>query len=770
MTDTPKSPSTFTIGSLEVVLTADDITRLPEPVDVIVSSDGRHLCHDGGVSAAIWRAAKRPLVDPVPELRLGDVLRSQAGELRAKHVLHAITIDRGQNKKIGPRDAVELWGKVLDTANELGARTLAAPLLGGRTARLGHSGSAVALFDAIALRVNERGSLCRITVADPKGLDVCQAVFESRELPRPLGEILAQLAPALPSETATRLHEVWSSSASVSSAIGAVSLLEVLLQALAERGIARANEESNRNPSAIDLSAGRHFEVVGGRARLRNRPTLVELFAAAEEAHRVAGAPIDDAVVAACRDALSSRNRLVHDALGDGVVRKREILGACRIIAQRMLIERAHQQMAIGTADQRAGESTLPWAPVAGMAAAAGGGVLGPVGVALAVGALLGGAVGKIVRRSQGSRTATPSKPAPDRLLRVESVSVTGTEHVRRFHSFIREVLDREVVAELVEHLRANGHVGRDDVVMLEHCVQMSDPAKFLADQLSLSQLRKEVAVRTGLQIGPDESARSAAERLLEYFGYPVSGELRGLTAIRREVEGARRRVAGAGEDVDVLRGAVTGVATQLEYAVLVLLRFVCVAAFGEDAEAHARNRGWLETSTPLEKLSLGALLDVLGKLAKELADETSPAAFVFQQSFESRRLSPMHTQDIPTLRNTLAHYGKLGDSPAPGQARDAAAAFLEAAEQFLAYLGDPKHRIFPWIIRIDQIQSDRWARRVILATNDEGYSETLFTDHVVEPGQLYLMHPLSNPLRVDPILVAAGELKFEPKTRAKSG
>ena len=60
----------------------------------------------------------------------------------------------------------------------------------------------------------------------------------------------------------------------------------------------------------------------------------------------------------------------------------------------------------------------------------------------------------------------------------------------------------------------------------------------------------------------------------------------------------------------------------------------------------------------------------------------------------------------------------------------------------------------------IDAIRLDRWRRRVVRAVSDEGVVETLFTDRPLHPGELYLMHPLSNPLRVDPVLVPAGEIE----------
>ena len=45
------------------------------------------------------------------------------------------------------------------------------------------------------------------------------------------------------------------------------------------------------------------------------------------------------------------------------------------------------------------------------------------------------------------------------------------------------------------------------------------------------------------------------------------------------------------------------------------------------------------------------------------------------------------------------------------------------------------------------------------MAVDDRGDSEKIFTDEILRPGALYFMHPLSNPTRVDPVLVQAGAL-----------
>ena len=60
---------------------------------------------------------------------------------------------------------------------------------------------------------------------------------------------------------------------------------------------------------------------------------------------------------------------------------------------------------------------------------------------------------------------------------------------------------------------------------------------------------------------------------------------------------------------------------------------------------------------------------------------------------------------------------------------------------------------------RLREIVFDQWGRKRISVLGDDGRTEWLFTDEDLRPGEMYLMHPLNNPIRVDPILVPAGDL-----------
>jgi hypothetical protein len=73
-------------GQRHPTLVAGSIDNLPERFDALVSSDDNYLSHSGGISLRLWEAGRiEQVVDGVerPQLRLGDVFVSRAGDLVA---------------------------------------------------------------------------------------------------------------------------------------------------------------------------------------------------------------------------------------------------------------------------------------------------------------------------------------------------------------------------------------------------------------------------------------------------------------------------------------------------------------------------------------------------------------------------------------------------------------------------------------------------------------------------------------------------------------
>jgi O-acetyl-ADP-ribose deacetylase (regulator of RNase III) len=101
-----------------------DITKLE--VDAIANAANTQLQHGGGVAGAIVRAGGRSIQDESDALApigLGEAVETGAGDLPARWVIHAATMELG-----GPTSAAVIRQATRNTlakADELGARSLA---------------------------------------------------------------------------------------------------------------------------------------------------------------------------------------------------------------------------------------------------------------------------------------------------------------------------------------------------------------------------------------------------------------------------------------------------------------------------------------------------------------------------------------------------------------------------------------------------------------------------------------------------------------------
>ena len=112
----------MTMVELEVLQA--DVTKLD--VDAITNAANTQLKHGGGVAAAISRAGGADVQresDEKAPIGLGDAVATTAGDMPARHVIHAATMELG-----GPTSAEIIeraTRSTLATADELGCRSLA---------------------------------------------------------------------------------------------------------------------------------------------------------------------------------------------------------------------------------------------------------------------------------------------------------------------------------------------------------------------------------------------------------------------------------------------------------------------------------------------------------------------------------------------------------------------------------------------------------------------------------------------------------------------
>jgi O-acetyl-ADP-ribose deacetylase (regulator of RNase III) len=110
--------------AIEIEVAQADVTKLD--VDAITNAANTRLKHGGGVAAAISRAGgpevQRESDEKAP-IGLGDAAVTTAGDMPARHVIHAATMELG-----GPTSAEIIeraTRSTLSTADDLGCKSLA---------------------------------------------------------------------------------------------------------------------------------------------------------------------------------------------------------------------------------------------------------------------------------------------------------------------------------------------------------------------------------------------------------------------------------------------------------------------------------------------------------------------------------------------------------------------------------------------------------------------------------------------------------------------
>ncbi len=732
-----RSPSPpLHLGSIEVEHRSESLVTVARSVDAVVSSDDNYLSHGGGVSAALWSAAREVDTSRLPlPASLGDVLETRAGRLGCAHLYHAISIDLDTGERANAGQVRDLTGRVVERAIRDGVKSIAMPVFASGAGLLGPRVAAVAMLEGLAIAAEW------MTVA-------------------PERVVIATLPRDGSTDDAVRR------------ALASIVTREALEQKLGEfeiaAGIGEAPPKAADDLSLVERSIDAALAFARGSAALP-RPSasanirekaraLFELLDAAEGPSRLPLAGLLSELV-------QDRNALAHSVDARPVQ-------AMRIVAMRQRTATFIDLcLAVGRPNQVVpSRDTSPRDTSLGAYEFASSGVHGVVREQVTayakpmVVAPLGGAVGLIFNALGKSfrRPEAPDSPPPSPRVEVPAIGSLdgdGNSHnapVRNLARLAREVFAAADLQILDEALVKAGYRGSPEDRLLEHCVRVPHPARWLVNHLTASQIRWLLESR-GRSAPLDLDSPDLAERLLIELGFPPVGEPRGLRHAIRALENARSRVHGV--DVPELRGLIVASGAEVEHVLLVLLRFVSLVAFKKPPEV-LLDTSPTEARAPLARRGLGALLELVITLSRKLAE--APEAERFRQDFGYSTLVPkgFDASRCAQLRNRFAHDGREF-SPHDEGRREDAAEFLQRGLtllEFLAGHGD-RQRVFPRVIVPRKIVIDSWDRRVVEADSDDGPSEFVFTDHILRPGRVYYMHAFTNPFRIDPVLVAADDM-----------
>ncbi len=709
--------ASLTFGPRVLTIVGADILDAAQGAEAVVSSDDNYLTHSGGVSARIWQGLQLEPAGAVPRLTLGDVLQQVVPARNGRtveHVLHAITIDFDKQTRLTAWDATALYSLLFTRAGEMGVQRLCLPLLGAGAGRVAPEASATAMLDALdglSLAASPLGDV-RLAVL-PDALETVNRVVESRRALAAVGKspelLLLALGRLIDALAEAARHE-W----------GTVS------HPAAFPGLVRAGEEWVWSPAASEVSS---------RTGLERADSLLTTI----------GRGLKPSTRAALWAAVDAAEQLTSG---------RPAPGAGRALAVALdRVERERPDLFLSAITELLGGAGLAGLRVPGVEAGAVG-VFGGAGAAI-----------NLVRAIVSPRApAVRIPPEPSAGMPAQSglagrgATAASNAPVRRLRDFLLHELPSAELEDLLKTLEAEGYRGERDVRLLEFCVR-EDPRRVLTDRFTARQLRGFVATQTARTDFAGMEPAVVAQLLLTHLGF--SGAERGddLSGVMSMLSQARGRVVVSASR-EGISGEVTQAAARLEYVSAILIRFLCRVMFDTAAEPWLYERRLLDRGRTLDTASLGTLLASLEAVAKAVEKETPVAgAEAFRRSMQTRGLLPSGITALARLRNAFAHWHESAGGDV-ASARRIALEFFDLAQGFLVYLAAPETRIFPVLVTVDRIVVDRWGRRIIEATREGDVQERIFTDLEVVPGETYFMHPLSNPFRIDPVLVARGDLR----------
>jgi len=714
----------------------------------VVSSDDSYLSHGGGSSRAVWSAAD--LSEDLPQqfslpIPLASVVTSTAGKLKVGSILHAVTLDLDTRARLDINQLGELFvnltREIARLARGTEPREILMPLVGA-----GAAGVPVgAIADQIAIlaaHLQPIGVRCTIAVTD-------DAVAISRRLHAGYGLIdvpikLEEWIKISPPRANARL-------AFYCRAVG------VLLEELAQTG-----EEGQADSATMGEAWGLvHTKLPrGARGEKAGVPWDALEFIPEVIGFRnlvAHGLPSLKPYVIAANMAESALKGLLW-SVELGLFAGFDRAKVERQLAQGMGDESGAKRMRFHMLDSR-------WRPVHHE---------------------LRESVLRIVetdrlRTREASlkampmreiRAVHPDMPSPQRLARrgpvdnrelpvpsiipehaPSAVPAPPSSNPARELAKVLAALSAGDRNYLLRKLDGMEYRGDEDKRLVEYCMRI-DPAVIL-DDLGARTLGEVLHARFGIEAKHTDSLQALRDQLLQQIGFKIPPEPTGPASTLAALKKHHAELSTAGSDA--IRGKVMKGSAQVERTTRDLLRFLCLYLFGKGPEKHFKSQLSGAAVDDFSKATLGTLLHCLEMLAKEIdkLGKSMDEDKVLKElggPLSATRLAPEGLVGITKLRNSFAHFEK---EQTEHHDKRQAQEFFRLAEVLLEHWLSANPPIYPTMVVVEEIKLDRWNRRIVTARTDHSQAELIVSDELLKPGEAYFMYPLSNPMRVDPILIA---------------
>jgi hypothetical protein len=316
---------------------------------------------------------------------------------------------------------------------------------------------------------------------------------------------------------------------------------------------------------------------------------------------------------------------------------------------------------------------------------------------------------------------------------------------------YLIQILPKEDLAFLVKRLKKSGYRSKRDAeheesdLIEEYCYSV-EPDKILQDNLTTRQLLKLADI---LELDGDENStrEEIIQNILLEMGFSRGfREVPGLGATRVFLENSFNNFANASTS-DECQGMIQSAFSSMEIGIDLLIRFYGQifhgASFEKILSRHVNGKPKASRWTFGEKIKV--LRTLYDSNISHLPERTKGA---FKEKFFDKKVFEL-LEKLSKSRNSLAHQTELKRF---SELRKIGQDFLNVALETIQLISESKN--VPRAVQIVSIEYDVFGRHFYYGLDDKGRREKIFHSLPLELGEIYLFFPLTNPARINPLIV----------------
>lgn len=315
---------------------------------------------------------------------------------------------------------------------------------------------------------------------------------------------------------------------------------------------------------------------------------------------------------------------------------------------------------------------------------------------------------------------------------------------------YLIQILPKDDLTFLVKRLKKSGYRSKRDAeheesdLIEEYCYSI-EPDKILQENLTTRQLIKLADI---LEIDSDENntREEIIQNILLEIGF-LRGrrEVPGLGITRMYLDNAFNNFVNVSTS-DECKGMIISACSAMEIAIDLLVRFYGQvfhgSSYGTILSRYADNK-------PRTKWTFGQKIKVLRQLynsdISKLPDKTQS---VFKSKFFDKKVFDL-LERLSKIRNSLNHAERLQGF---NEIYKSGQEFFNNALETIQLITESKN--IPRAVQIISIEHDVFGRHFYYGVDDKGRKEKIFHSLSLRLGEIYLFFPLTNPARIDPLIV----------------